>query len=78
MDTVYQTGFPPEEGWYDCLLDGDPVMMKYYICKWDGDRKWLDPADGANFAYASGCNHDIRWKPPLIARTIHMPNGRDL
>lgn len=35
MDSeVYKDGWPRQQGWYECLVDGElKMMLKYYVCQ---------------------------------------------
>ena len=38
----YNEGFPVMPGWYDCLVEGEQVMLKHYICQVSMKHKWID------------------------------------
>ena len=40
---VYKDGWPRQQGWYDCLLDGEMDMqLKYYVCQVSMKPHWVD------------------------------------
>lgn len=40
---VYKDGWPRQQGWYDCLLDGEMEMqLKYYVCQVSMKPHWVD------------------------------------
>lgn len=42
MDEEYQGGWPPEQGWYDVLVDGEEDRLRHWICQMSGRHEWID------------------------------------
>ena len=43
-EVEYKGGYPTEAGWYDCLLDGKEVILRYRYCHTYGRYEWWDDA----------------------------------
>lgn len=42
MEEAYKSGWPKIPGWYDCLVDGEEMRLKFYICQVSCKPHWLD------------------------------------
>lgn len=42
MEEAYKSGWPRIPGWYDCLVDGEEMRLKYYVCQVSRKPHWLD------------------------------------
>ncbi len=41
----WHTKEPPAEGWYDCLLNGEELPLRWWVCKMNPrKRHWVDSA----------------------------------
>lgn len=39
----YKDGWPRQQGWYECLVDGElKMMLKYYVCQVSMKPHWVD------------------------------------
>lgn len=38
----YRDGWPRIPGWYDCLVDGEEMRLKFYVCQVARKPHWLD------------------------------------
>ena len=43
MKEDYKDGWPRIPGWYDCLVDGEQMKLKFYVCQVSCKPHWLDP-----------------------------------
>lgn len=43
---TYRDGYPQEEGWYHCLVDGEPMNLRNYWCCVGRRHEWVHP-DGS-------------------------------
>ena len=43
----YRDGFPNVKGWYDCLIDDEPIRLYCFICELARNRKYWVMEDGA-------------------------------
>ena len=42
-DNGYKDGWPRQQGWYECLVDGElQMMLKYYVCQVSMKPHWVD------------------------------------
>jgi hypothetical protein len=53
---VWNRGFPEDQGWYDCKVDGKPERLFNWVCIIDGHHVWKDIGG----TYVKG---DIQWTP---------------
>ena len=42
MEETYKSGWPKIPGWYDCLVDGEEMRLKFYVCQVSCKPHWLD------------------------------------
>lgn len=42
MDDEWCSGNPRRPGWYDCLVDGREVRLRFRYCMTRGEYQWLD------------------------------------
>lgn len=43
MDMEWHKGEPPRQGWYDCLLDGEDIRLRWWICQMNPKKRhWID------------------------------------
>lgn len=42
MDCEWCSGYPRKPGWYDCLVDGREVRLRFRFCMTRGRNEWLD------------------------------------
>lgn len=40
----FNDGFPTNQGWYECELDGEPAVLRYFHCEVSGRDEWVDKA----------------------------------
>lgn len=38
----WKEGYPNKEGWYDCLVDGEEVRLRHFVCCMSGRHEWAD------------------------------------
>ena len=39
---TWHGGFPREQGWYECLLDGEPCVLRHWRCEMKRRSEWID------------------------------------
>lgn len=54
-EIVYHEGWPPEQAWYDVIVDGQEDRLRHWICKLSGRHEWID----VNGQYIRGS--EVRW-----------------
>ena len=42
MTDEWRSGYPKQPGWYDCLVDGREVRLRFRFCMTRGEYQWLD------------------------------------
>lgn len=42
-EIIWHEGWPPQQGWYDCLVDGEEMRMRYWICIMKRRPEWVYP-----------------------------------
>lgn len=53
----YKDGWPRIPGWYDCLVEGEEMKLKFYVCQVSMKPHWLDK-DG-NYIETQ---YKVKWK----------------
>lgn len=43
-DERYHDGWPPQQGWYDVLVDGEEDRLRHWMCMMSGRHEWVDDA----------------------------------
>ena len=54
----YRDGWPKVPGWYDCLVEGEEMPLKFYVCQVARRPHWLDKS--GNYMEKM---YKIKWKP---------------
>lgn len=51
----WHDGFPKEQGWYECLLDGEIVLLRHFECCVSTRHEWAHP--GGEYEYGN-----VKWR----------------
>lgn len=43
MMDEWHKGFPKQQGWYDCLVDGEEARRRYKHCDINRTDRWIRP-----------------------------------
>ena len=54
----YRDGWPKRPGMYDCLVEGEKIRLKFYICQASCKPHWID-AHGDYYETM----YKVKWKP---------------
>ena len=54
----YRDGWPRIPGFYDCLVDGEEIKLKFYVCQVACKPHWID---GQGNYYET--MYKVKWKP---------------
>ena len=53
----WNTGEPPREGWYDCILNGVEMPLQWWVCKINAKKRHWKDEHGA-YREVEG---EVRW-----------------
>ena len=54
----YRDGWPKIPGFYDCLVEGEEIKLKFYVCQVACKPHWID---GQGNYYET--MYHVKWKP---------------
>lgn len=57
----WKEGYPKEQGWFRCLVDGKVMKLKHFVCQMSGRHEWAD--ENNDYIY-----EDVKWSPPLLEK----------
>ena len=53
----YHTGMPDRKGWYNCLIDGEPIKLYCFICEMDRRKRYWVTAKQEKII-----GEDVHWR----------------